>query len=815
MRRLLLYLLLAVLAFNASAQERKAPAYPLITHDPYFSIWSFTDDLNDSPTKHWTGATQSLSGLLKAEGKVYRFLGNQEQSFGTIAAATDEKAYSAKYTVAEPATGWEKPDFADGSWKSGAAPFGDGQAATQWKTSDLWTRREFTLTQTDFNKLQLKIMHDDNAEVYLNGVQIYACECFHGKYIYVPVDSKLLKKGRNILAIHVKNTAGGQWLDAGLVYEKPVAELKNVIAAKQTNVTVNATQTIYNFACGNVDLEVAFTSPLLMDNLDLMARPVSYISFKVKANDGKSHNAAVYFGASTGLAVNTPFQEVSAKGYQSGSLVVLKAGTVAQPVLKKTGDDVRIDWGYMYVAANQQANAQQFISSPTDAVVAFVNGKKISLAPAQGKGLVLSTVIPFTNAGSSYKEQHILIGYDDIYSVQYFGKDLKPWWNRKGNQTIEKQLQAAESEYASVLAKCEAFNKDYYARNLKAGGESYAQLSDLSYRQAISAHKLVESPAGEILFLSKENFSNGSINTVDVTYPSAPLFLVYNPDLLKGMLNGIFYYSESGRWKKPFPSHDLGTYPQANGQTYGEDMPVEEAGNMVILTTAITKVEGNAEYAKKHWKTLSVWADYLSREGFDPANQLCTDDFAGHLARNTNLSVKAIVALGGYAMMAGQLGNTEEATKYKVMAKDMAQRWMKMADAGDHYALTFDRKDTWSQKYNLVWDKILKLDIFPSEVYKKEVDFYLTKQNKFGVPLDSRRTYTKSDWIMWTATLADNAADFRKFIDPVYKFAAETPSRVPLSDWHETTDGKQVGFQARSVVGGYAIKLLDDQLNNK
>lgn len=230
---------------------------------------------------------------------------------------------------------------------------------------------------------------------------------------------------------------------------------------------------------------------------------------------------------------------------------------------------------------------------------------------------------------------------------------------------------------------------------------------------------------------------------------------------------------------------------------------------MLIMTAALCAAEGNADYARQHWETLTTWTDYLVEKGLDPENQLCTDDFAGHFAHNANLSIKAILGIASYGRMAEMLGMSDVAQRYTGKAREMAAQWEQMANDGDHYRLTFDKPGTWSQKYNIVWDKLLGLNIFPDSIAEKEVAYYLTRQNRYGLPLDSRETYTKTDWIMWTATLAKDQTTFEAFVTPVHDFMNETLDRVPMSDWVYTDKPYRRGFMARAVVGGYFIKMLD------
>jgi len=797
----------------------RAPAYPLISIDPYTNAWSFGNKLFERNVTHWTGKPFRLVGALRVNGETYRFMGTDNIQTKPIAGMSVYGNWEGKFTFNAPPSGWEQLDFNDSSWETGFSVFGrvkyDEQIKTQWTTKDIWVRRVVILDEDlSGENIFLEYSHDDDVEIYINGIEVVNSGNRNASNVKRRLPDEIVKslvKGKNIIAAHCMNRLGDAFLDFGLSEEIPVScNMRN--NAEQKSAEVLPTRTIYTFTCGPVDLKLTFMAPLLMNDLDLLSRPVNYISYEVCSNDTKAHNVEIYLEAGTQWALNLPSQETDTEMFEKNGLLLLKTGSKEQDILGKSGDDLRIDWGYFYLAGDKCENTSGAFGN-NSLRTAFCETGKVSkiILPPEEKTNTLSLSRNLKQVKNT-KKGFFMLGYDDIYSIEYFGERIRPYWNRTGEKNIVSLLSTASKEYNKIKKACEAFDAELMSEAERCGGKKYAELCALAYRQTISAHKLVEASSGELLFLSKENKSQGAVATVDVSFPSAPLFLLYNVELAKGQLNPVFYYSEHGGWDQDFAPHDVGLYPIIKGQHSNLNMPVEESANMLILTAAIATMEGNAGYAEKHWELLTQWAEYLEEKGLDPENQRYTDAFAGFSKHNTNLSVKAIIALASYGRLADMLGKNKVSQKYSTMARNMAQEWMKMADNGDHYRLTFDQPGTWSQKYNLVWDKVMKMNIFPHEVAEKEVTFYLSQQNKYGLPLDSRNKYTKADWIVWSATLSPNIESFQLFIDPLYTFVNETINRVPMSDWYWTDRPERAGFQARPVVGGFFIKMMEDKL---
>lgn len=624
---------------------------------------------------------------------------------------------------------------------------------------------------------------------------------------------------------------GVPWRFSGMTEPNPELYYTEPEPMRQSKVSVTALSTFYRFEAGGIALEAVFTSPLLPDNLELLSRPASYVSFRVRSIDGKAHTVQVYMDITGEWCVNTSDQKVLLDREQHDGLEILKASHADQKVLNASGDDHRIDWGTVMLAVEQQTDTQTWIGSAQIRKAFVRSGElkpadwepQLDVAQAHEVRAAQPVLGTLWNCGEIHGEEDkshlIVLAYDDIYAIEYFGEKLGAYWKRTG-QSAKEMVAAAYREYEEILSLCEAFDQRLQDDAVHAGGEKYADILSMSYRQAIASHKLVLDSDGQPLFMSKECFSNGCIATVDVSYPSIPMFLLYQPELVRGMMRPILKYAASDAWPFQFAPHDVGQYPLANGQVYGENareaqMPVEECGNMLVMAAAVTLADGHLEFITEHRQLLSRWGDYLLEFGLDPENQLCTDDFAGHLARNANLSAKAIMGVASYSILCGLLGEATEAERYLQAARDMAAQWVQLAaDEGQgspHTKLSFGIEDTWSLKYNLVWDLIFDTGVFDKAMIEQEIKWYLNQQNRYGVPLDNRKSYTKGDWLVWAASMAQNQGDFEAMIAPLWDFMNETRDRVPFSDWYDTITGRQIGFQHRSVVGGMFIKLLKDK----
>ncbi|HLX61162.1 MAG TPA: DUF4965 domain-containing protein [Planctomycetota bacterium] len=599
----------------------------------------------------------------------------------------------------------------------------------------------------------------------------------------------------------------------------------DVPALPQTGVQVTPTRSIYSFENPQVHVTLTFTTPSLPDDIDVLARPMTYLVWQVKSIDGAQHAVSIFDSTSALLSVNTPTQKVVWARETFGGLTALHAGTEDQPLLRPAGDDTRVDWGYVYAAASS-AQSKSAIGSSAALLKSFVDSGALPQTDdtrmpraANDDEPALAFSFDLGNVAAEPVSRHVIVAYDEIYAIKFLGQKLRPFWRRDGAGPGD-LLQACERDLATLTTRCEAFDKEMLLDLTKEGGVRYAQIGALAYRQALAGCGLAADANKMPMLFTKENSSNGCIATVDVIYPAAPQFLLMGSLYAKALVAPAMVYSTSPQWRFHFAPHDVGVYPQANGRVYGGDaddpknegnmMPVEESANMILLVAAIAKMDGNANYATQYWKQLTYWVDYLEKHGKDPENQLCTDDFMGHLAHNSNLAVKAILGIAAYGELCRMRGDNAAYEKYFAIARDYAKHWTEVAADGDHYRIAYDKPNTWSQKYNLVWDKLLGLRIFPPEVARKEVAFYKTKVLKYGLPLDSRTHLSKTDWSVWCATLADNQADFEAIVSPIYDYLNDTTARLPFVDSYITDDKKSDGMRARPVIGGVFVKMLEE-----
>lgn len=560
--------------------------------------------------------------------------------------------------------------------------------------------------------------------------------------------------------------------------------------------------TYYSFRNGKTQLDVKFYTPLVLGELEHLTMPCSYIDCTVKSVDGGVHDVKVSLSFDGEFCYNKTPQEIETAVGAFGKLKFAQMGLKNQIPLSKSGDNVSAEWGYFYLCGN-------------DAEIGSDEMHKIN-ASCSGKT-------------DGTLEFNFIAAYDDVYSIEYMGEKLKGLWTEKF-KSIGDAIAYCDENRKMLYEKLLAQNEMILADSEKYG-EAYQSVLTAAARQVLAGHKLVRNTRGELLYLSKECYSNGCINTVDVSYPALPMFLLYNPELVKAMMTGIFEFSRSVTWDFDFAPHDIGQYPIADGQVYAlkkefdeyrrkifaekrdyfkdyEHMPVEECGNMLVMSYTYYHFSGDSSQMSENYDLLEKWANYLVKKGVVLDNQLCTDDFAGHSEKNVNLAVKAIMGIACFDRISRALGKKSD---YDEIAKKYAAELVSLCDKNGYLSFSIGNDESWSLKYNMAWDIVLGFNLFDKKLYAAESEKYRMEINKYGVPLDMRKDFTKTDWMLWSSVLDESGENTSLFSKRIMNYLRDTEDRYPFSDWYETKEPKECSFRHRTVQGGLWMPVLKDK----
>ncbi|KAJ7154108.1 DUF1793-domain-containing protein [Mycena filopes] len=596
--------------------------------------------------------------------------------------------------------------------------------------------------------------------------------------------------------------------------------------ATQKSFTFTSTQSIFVLEAGPVELTVTFLSPVEPDDLGKQSIPFSYLAVSATATDGKSHSVQVYTDISAEWVSGDVGLTANWQSSTSGAVITHQVQLATQSVYAEINDHTQ--YGSAFYSTSNTVGATYQTGGDAAVRAQFINNGKLAntldtgfrainnnwpvFGLAHDLGAITTLTTPVVFSVGHIRDpalEYIVAGGETQSRNLYFLSEF--------SNTAD-VIEAFLADYVDALERAHALDAKIQADASKISSD-YAGVVALSVRQSLSATEITVSKTStgawnvsDVLVFMKEISSDGNVNTVDVIFPAWPILLYINPALGKYLIEGLFRYQATGLYPNKWSVHDLGaSYPKALGHNDGSDekMPVEESGNMIIMALSYAQKSGDISQLSQYVALLEQWTQFLITDSLIPDNQISTDDFAGPLANQTNLAIKGIVGIGAMAEIESLLGNAAQSANYSAVASGYVTQWQKLSASttGAHLTLAYGQSDSWGLSYNLYGDKLLKLNLFPASVYDEQTAWYQTHANAFGVPLDTRHTYTKTDWEIWTAAIVTNDAVRDLFIGSVKKWVSDGLSNVPFSDLYDTVSGKQSGFQARPVVGGHLALL--------
>ncbi|KAG8887675.1 hypothetical protein FRB98_009184 [Tulasnella sp. 332] len=601
------------------------------------------------------------------------------------------------------------------------------------------------------------------------------------------------------------------------------------VQAVQKSVAFTSTQSTFVMTAGGIDLTVNFLSPVEPTNLVLQSLPFSYMALTAKANDGKSHSVQVYSDISAEWASGDDSQTVNWNMDGFGTPVITHYVQLStQQQYTEFNDHIQQGAAYYSTANSVNMTYQSgqdvvvrgnFISNGKLPSTQDGNYRAVSNAwPVFGFAHDLGTVTSTVSAPVVYTVgrvrdpaiEYIIAGGATQARSNYF-------WSTYA--TVDAAIAFFLPDYPNALSRANTFDAKVQSDASKISTD-YAAVVALSIRQALGATEITISKSSsgawntnDIMMFLKEISSDGNVSTVDVIFPAWPVFLYVNPAFGKYLLLPLFAYQATGQYPNKWAVHDMGaSYPKALGHNDGADepMPLEESGNMLIMTLSYAQKSGDNSLLTTYSALLDQWTGFLVSEALIPANQISTDDFAGSLANQTNLAIKGIIGIKAMSNIWTTLGNPTKSSNYSAIASSYVSQWQTLATAtgGTHLTLSYGNSSSWGLSYNLYGDILLKLNLFPASVYAMQTTWYKTVEGTYGIALDTRHTYTKSDWEIWTSAIVTDTTLRNYLITSVKNYAADGQSSSPLGDWYDATSGANNGFKARPVVGGHLALLV-------
>ena len=436
-------------------------------------------------------------------------------------------------------------------------------------------------------------------------------------------------------------------------------------------------------------------------------------------------------------------------------------------------------WAYAVPGCDQFSTPQCWLKSAYGSPSpnkCRVSGAQAGYPTGGGTTIAAAAVYTLPAVTATPQARLFMVSVDEILGISWFGESMPPWWRRAlpVNSTATVPVDMLEEGWGSATAVrtlCSDFDASNAALLSSSGGDEYATVTQLTYRQVWAGQMLVYSPVRNTMwYFLKEISSCGCLQTADVIYPAFPQVLYYAPELAKLWMITHLEYAMN-RTSEPYPMpwapHHLGFWPIADlPADRQENMPLEEtAWDLLIIAAIAQRQGGDLTWLEPYWPAIQTWYTFLITLLPFPQEQLSTDDFDGPLYNATNLAVKGVASIAAYGYIVEKYtGNASAAAEAYATAADYAKTMVQYSwlvnGSDSHFMIGYQGSkadggvtSSWPMLYNALWLRLLGFEeLVPQALLDTQRDWYAANvMQEYGLPLNSRKLYTKDDWMTFLA----------------------------------------------------------------